>query len=323
MSDIFVSVIIPLYNSGEYIEETLKSIIYQSYENIEIIIVNDCSTDNSMFVVEKILKESNRKFCVKSNRKNLGQAYSRNIGIEEANGEWILFMDSDDILQSNAIEEIVNTLHQRRDKIYDFIFFAEENVRVENRDGARSKSVGVIEYDCKSLQKKFLTRKEVVLVHGTLFRKDWLKMNNITFPNVRYVEDLAFAWMAVLSSNYSLKIKAKYYKYLIRDNSVMTSSSVRKIIDIFPFYEKFFENLLVTYDLSSDVRKYIRFRWAISIIHSTAKQLSYEDYLKVYDLCKKMISVKMAINFPDIRVNCLALVLLLPLPIQYRIFKKI
>ena len=95
MSDL-VTVITPMYNSGKYIEETLNSVISQTYENWELFIIDDGSSDNCVELVIDFKKNDDRiKLII--NEKNQGAAISRNIGIREANGRYIAFLDSDDL----------------------------------------------------------------------------------------------------------------------------------------------------------------------------------------------------------------------------------
>lgn len=100
---LLVSVIIPLYNKVNYIKQTLESILNQTYTNLEIIIIDDGSTDESIEVVKSVAKLDNRiKFYQQTNQ---GVSYARNRGIELSNGEYIQFLDADDLMASNKIEE--------------------------------------------------------------------------------------------------------------------------------------------------------------------------------------------------------------------------
>jgi glycosyltransferase involved in cell wall biosynthesis len=101
-----ISVIIPLYNSEDYIIEAIDSILNQTYRSIEIIVINDGSTDNSSFLVQD-LKNPQVKLI---NTPNYGASKARNIGIQNANGTYIQFLDADDLLSSNKIEEQVKIL---------------------------------------------------------------------------------------------------------------------------------------------------------------------------------------------------------------------
>jgi glycosyltransferase involved in cell wall biosynthesis len=99
-----ISVVIPTFNSSQYIEETLESVFAQSYSDIEIVIVDDGSTDNTIEVVSRILKGSKKKWQVLSLEKNAGPSAARNVGYLAATGSWIQFLDSDDLLMPGKIE---------------------------------------------------------------------------------------------------------------------------------------------------------------------------------------------------------------------------
>lgn len=98
-----ISVIIPLYNKENYIYETIKSILNQSYENFEIIIIDDGSTDKSSFIVSEIQDSRIHLFL----QKNHGVAYTRNKGIKIAKGDYILFLDADDFLHNDALKKMI------------------------------------------------------------------------------------------------------------------------------------------------------------------------------------------------------------------------
>lgn len=103
-----VSVIIPVYNSSEYIEECLNSVISQVYTNLEIIVINDGSTDDSLDKILYLQKCDERIIVI--NNKNRGVAYSKNVGIKYSKGEYLTFVDSDDIISSDFILNLVNKL---------------------------------------------------------------------------------------------------------------------------------------------------------------------------------------------------------------------
>ena len=112
MSDL-VSVITPMYNSGKYIEETLKSVISQTHENWELFIIDDGSSDNCVELVNGFKKFDDRiKLII--NEENQGAAISRNIGIREANGRYIAFLDSDDLWVPTKLEEQINFMSKNQ-----------------------------------------------------------------------------------------------------------------------------------------------------------------------------------------------------------------
>ena len=105
-----VSIIMPSYNTAGFIEQTIKSVLAQTYKNWELIIVDDCSTDNTDEVVERFLTDKRIKYL--KNKHNSGAAVSRNRALREANGKWIAFLDSDDIWYLFHIKESIDILQR-------------------------------------------------------------------------------------------------------------------------------------------------------------------------------------------------------------------
>ena len=96
-----ISVIIPCYNVENYVEKCIVSVINQTYENIEIIVVDDKSTDNTYETLKKLSEKYNGKFKLYQNSENRGLAYTRNFGVSVATSEYIGFIDSDDYIGNN------------------------------------------------------------------------------------------------------------------------------------------------------------------------------------------------------------------------------
>ena len=109
MGDI-VSIIMPSYNTGRFISETIESVLAQSYSNWELIIVDDCSTDNTDEVVEKYLCDERIRYI--KNEKNSGAAVSRNRALREARGKWIAFLDSDDLWSPEKLEKQIGFMEE-------------------------------------------------------------------------------------------------------------------------------------------------------------------------------------------------------------------
>lgn len=110
-----VSIIVPLYNEERFVIETLKSIKLQFYKNFECLIINDCSTDHSVEVTEKYIK-GDKRFKLIHHEQNKGLAASRNTGIAESTGEYIQFLDSDDLLTPFALFRKVNAIQKKNSK---------------------------------------------------------------------------------------------------------------------------------------------------------------------------------------------------------------
>ena len=104
-----VSVIMPVYNSCDYLQKSISSVLMQTYKNLELIIIDDCSTDNSMDLINNI---NDKRIKIIKNKSNMGAAFSRNIGIENAKGKYIAFLDSDDYWNLTKIEKQVTFMQE-------------------------------------------------------------------------------------------------------------------------------------------------------------------------------------------------------------------
>lgn len=126
-----VSIITPSYNSSAFIIETINSVRSQTYKNWEMIIVDDCSTDNTVEVIENYIKENNEnRIRLYINQKNSSAAVSRNRAIREAKGKWIAFLDSDDLWKPNKLEEQISFMIEKKYH-FSYTYYEEfyENVK--------------------------------------------------------------------------------------------------------------------------------------------------------------------------------------------------
>lgn len=119
-----VSIITPSYNTGQYIAKTIESVLDQTYENWEMIIVDDCSTDNTDEIISQYLADNRIKYIKKN--KNSGAAISRNIALKEAKGKWIAFLDSDDLWLPNKLEKQVEFMKKNNYK-FSYTRYSEIN----------------------------------------------------------------------------------------------------------------------------------------------------------------------------------------------------
>jgi len=115
MNQPLVSIIIPVYNTAPYLEQCLESIIHQTYENIEVILVDDGSTDESGAICERYARQDNRIQVV--HKSNGGQSSARNVALDMMTGEWVLFVDSDDWIETNTLEVIFSHKEDQADII--------------------------------------------------------------------------------------------------------------------------------------------------------------------------------------------------------------
>lgn len=199
MNDYYLSIIIPAYNCEKYINECIQSIIKQKNDFVEIILINDGSTDTTLEKCEEFVKKfPNIKLI---NQENKGVSYSRNIGIKNANGKYIMFLDSDDYLEEKSLEDIQELLSDNIDVLrYSYII---KNKNKKERT-IFSKEEFNLSDDKKCFFSKFFQQTNQNMIWGQAIKKELL--NNITFnEKIFYGEDLLF--------NYQLYSKCKNIKY--------------------------------------------------------------------------------------------------------------
>ena len=226
-----VSVIIPIYNTGKYLKQCMDSIINQSLKDIEIICVNDGSTDNSL----DILKEySNIKII---NQKNQGLSIARNTGLKYANGEYIYFCDSDDFLQLDALENLyLFAKYNNLDILYfdGVAFFESEELKnkfhIYKNAYIRHKDYGIEQSGLKMLHEMFYNGDYYTASPFQLIKKEYLdKINLHYYPNILY-EDYLFNFQCMLQANKVGHMPKQYYNRRIRNNSIVTSNNGIKYI---------------------------------------------------------------------------------------------
>ncbi len=216
-----VSVIVPVYNTEEYLEKCLNSLINQTLKEIEIICVNDGSTDNS----GKILKEYAKQY---SNirvleQQNLKQGAARNKGVNAAKGEYIGYVDSDDWVDNNYFEKLYNTA-----KKYDSDIALATNIRIGN--GKTKKRLDITtEGIYSSLQNKFDVCKQSKNECPTnkIYRRDFLNKHEIIWPEGVYCEDKIYTLKAVYYANSVVTVPDVNYYYYRRTNSTVKSKNSR------------------------------------------------------------------------------------------------
>ena len=200
-----VSIIIPNYNKGQFISETLESIINQTYNRWEAIIVDDGSNDDSIDIIKSYQIKDNRFCLIERNREPKGGSVCRNIGIDNASGDFIIFLDSDDLIIPSMLENRLNSF-----KIYpdnDFLIFP---------TGVFYTKIG--DNNSKIIPKKtehlkyFLRNNFQWTVMSPIWKKDFLLKLNGYDEEYNKLEDIEFHIRALLEKN------VKYY--IIRNNHI-------------------------------------------------------------------------------------------------------
>ncbi len=219
-----ISVIIPIYNTEKYVEKCVRSIMEQTYTNLEIICVNDGSTDSSLDILKRLQAEDNRIIIIDQPNAGLGEA--RNSGIVRASSEWLSFVDSDDSLVSNAYETVVPAFHFNPDMVYFGINpIIEEGVEIglaHHTDEAYKVNYQGLHSLSEEMKKKLV----IAAVWNKIFRKSIIEKYEIKFESI-YYEDFAFSSQYYMVINNAYFIQDQLYNYLRRADSIMAETFSR------------------------------------------------------------------------------------------------
>ena len=226
-----VSVVIPVYNVAPYLRECLDSVVGQTLQNIEIICVNDGSTDSSPAILEEYAAKDSRFVIV--HQENAGVSAARNRGMDLAKGEYLQFVDSDDVAEPCLAQAAVEAMEEQGLDLLHFdaeVFF--ENGIMSAHKGARlyhANTVGMQE-PTDGMQALAFLRKEnavCVCVYQYLFRREWLVRNAIRFIEGIVHEDIPFTIECFLCSQRFFKIDRSLMKRRFREGSIITEK-IRK-----------------------------------------------------------------------------------------------
>ena len=208
----------PVYNSAEYLERALDSFANQTYKNLELLCINDASTDNSLEILERYQKADSRIHIINF-RENKGQGYARNIALKKASGDYIMFLDSDDTLELDACELAINQIVKNNN---DFVFF---NFKKIYSDG---------DVVISNILKPLLEEEnnphinpmasEINMFHclyivGGIYNKNFILDNNIEFNTSKLCEDDIFYTKCWLYAKDVSVINKPLYNYFKRGDS--------------------------------------------------------------------------------------------------------
>ena len=214
-----ITVIVPVYNTEEYIERCIRSIMEQTYKNLEIIIVNDGSTDNSMDICKNLQVEDNRNIII--NQENKGVAGARNTGIENSTGEFIGFVDSDDYLEKNMYEKLMGYIEEyNADLSSARAFMIDRNGILEDTHYNNYVDSFV---DEKSILKAYVDGFLTIAVWDKLFKREVI--DNIRFDSTVFCEDAKFVLDVCDNANKVVCTSERLYNHLRRTGNSITNTS--------------------------------------------------------------------------------------------------
>ena len=203
------SIIVPIYNTEKYLDKCIKSVLNQTMSDYELILIDDCSTDASLKIAYKY--KSNHVKVLK-NTSNLGLSETRNIGIKNASGDYIIFLDSDDYIEKTALFCLNKLICEN--KFPDIVYTG----FIEERGTSIVKKYGYVSKPNKRYSRYDFLRSE--LENRTLYKRKLIIDNKLFFKKGIYHEDELWTPQVVDKSQYIYLSDLAYYHYIRRDNSI-------------------------------------------------------------------------------------------------------
>lgn len=279
-----VSIIVPIYNTEKYLKKCLDSLVNQTLNDIEIILVNDGSTDNS----QNIINEYTAKYPDKIKaftKENGGQASARNLGISQASGEYLAFVDSDDWVEFNMYEELCNkAIKENLDIVCCNEYLVINNEKKKNFN--------------RLIYPNDITNNYIIKESGPwnkLIKRNLIINNNIWFLENRIYEDLAIIPTLALYTDKIGYIDCYLYNYVIREGSTMNQTEYnKKLEDIFVVMEE------LSTKLQDNHKEELEFLYIKHLLFDAS--LRFLQYKEGRNEMKKIIFI-MKQNFPNWKNN--------------------
>lgn len=282
-----ISVIIPCYNSENYIERTINSVLTCKSSDIEIIVVDDCSTDNSYYICS-IMAKNNSNITLLKNEINKGRIYSRNVGIDNATGKWIIFLDSDDTLDTTTLIQQMDLLNNDIDiYYYDFkyIYKHKEKCIKNNANGVYCKR------DFVSLLNKEIPWESISCIGNKIYNRNLIINSKLRFDNkYGHCEDSAFSLLAIKYSKNISVISCLLYKYYQNTSSVLHKYLSNFDIYLFNTLTLFKNMYLDVFELNNVLENFnycSRYVKTAYTILRNESLLDYRNYFNKYNEIRK------------------------------------
>lgn len=249
-----VSIIIPFFNAEKFLKNVINSALNQTYKNIEIILVNDGSKDKSLDICNSFLKDERIKVIT---QENSGVSVARNKGIENATGDWIMFVDSDDYIESNMITSMIESMEKSNVET-DFIFCGFKKIYLD--DEHKNQISNSYSYFCEDKimnKSEFFTNIESFLdkclVQGPwakIFNRKIIEEHSIRFKKgLSYGEDTLFVYNYLEYVSNVMCLKDTFYYYNVLNNNSLNLKFRKDKLKIHIMLNKVLEDLIKDYNI--------------------------------------------------------------------------
>lgn len=283
-----VSVIVPIYNVEKYLEKCINSLLSQTLEDIQIILVNDGSKDNSGNIAKEYGK-NNKGRVIYVEKENGGLSDARNYGLKYATGDFIAFLDSDDYIEKNAYEEMYNkAIEENADYVEcDFIWEFPNKIRVDKQYPYKNK-------------KEMLSFVRVV-AWNKLIKRQLIIDNNLEFPKGLRYEDVEFTYKLIPFINKFAYVDKPFIHYVQRKGSIANVQNERTA-DIFTVLDNVIE-FYKKNNIYEEYRNELEYNYARYLLCSSLKRMCK---IKDKTIREKLLTEsweRLNLNFPNWKEN--------------------
>lgn len=291
-----VSIIVPVYNVEKYLRQCIDSIINQTYKNIEIILVDDGSTDNSGKICDEYAKKDKRIKVI--HKKNGGLSDARNVGIEKATGETLSFVDSDDFVEEDMIETMFNELIKKNVKIVVHGYYIKKAEKIAHKKINEEKVIS----DMEAIKLCFCDNNFGFYVWNKIYKKELFE--KIRFPKGKNSEDRYVVPRLIKNAKEVYYNSSPIYYYLQRDESIVHSKEkinfdaldadnylVKYIEENYKELEKLAQKSLINDSLIIYNKMYLQNK-----MNKNMERRIYKNIKKYYIKIKKKENVKFRIK---------------------------
>jgi len=324
-----ITVIIPVYNASGYIEKTLNSIFNGNKSNIQVIAIDDASIDNSLSIL-KSYEAINKNIKVLSLEKNHGAGYARNLAINHASGDYMIFFDADDVLYPNAIDRLLNIVKQKQ---CDLAIYRYHLIKNKKQEKMRVYDLSIWNRiaGCQPVIEIFLKDYPGLLrlvnyPWNKIYNTEFIKMNQIRFSETAVHNDILAHWMSLMLSKSIVFINDYFCGHRIFNHrKQITNINDERRLDIFKVFddvERFFcieKNLKKTY-----YEEFLFFKeelcvWAMTRINN---KLKIAFFLKTQWALIEKIDIRYIFIKPKVYLYHILFIINLPLICLYKTGKE-
>jgi len=312
MEETKIAVIIPAYNSEKMIERCLNSILYQTFIDFKVIIVNDGSTDNTLELIESFAKKDSRFIVI--NQENKGASVARNVGYNNSSSKYVTFVDADDSLTPDALEHLYRHIEENKN---DYVIGAKKIIRLNGKTTRFMPKEFFESINCIAPSNLESLRKIRfhIAPHGKLIRRSFLEKNKITFVEHWTYEDFLYSYTLLLTAKSIGIVKDICYYYIINNlsisNTPLKKHNISSRIEI--------EKLIWKFCKEKDLKKriydnpqlftfsYRFYNGHISLLGWENNEFQKDAYNQIKKIVKEYINIIMKISSNKKRIIYLAI----------------